>query len=540
MTRETRVQKKALLKETLVFLFEDDGEHLYQMLEHNKILDLQSLVNQNDEDLLTLVEPDDMAIHNSIVVKLRTLRRYVKYHRYLGKQNDKNFCINKSFYQNIDIDDWDDFFGSSWSFASGEQHVDQLLARMGTANTTTTSAAAPASTNQTLDIVRDFTRGIKRDQSLFPKLKDEARWDNYNRDRSAQCRAQGVANVLDATYSPTTPEETTLFRYQNEYMYAVFTQTLLTDKAKAIVRRHEGTSDAQKVYAELVVHQVKSTKADLDQSTILAYLTSSTISDGNWNGTTHAYILNWLDKVRIYNTIADDILGEIQLKVMLQNAVKPISDLRQVAATAKTTQTATGKKITYDDYVNLLTTAAQVYDDSLIKDPRARARSRKIYEHNTYYHDEFNDNETIYNVDTPIYKIMETHQRKPQMGFSKWSKLSEEDRKMWENLSDDGKSIIIGHRPQQRVQLADASPTERQFLEAALHELRGDNLTTNSDHEKDQDDDNKDPPDCIEPGDLFAHIARRREANQAKRPSKKLPGDVTRLLSKAYAKKDQK
>ena len=148
MTRDTRIQKKALLKETLVLLFEDDGESLYKMLEHNKIHDLQSLVSQDNEDLQALVEPDDNAIHNSIVVKLHTLRRYIKYHCYLGKKNDVNFRITKDFYQNIDLDEWDDFFGSTWSFTNGEEQVDKMLARMGSTNTTTTSTPAPANNNQ--------------------------------------------------------------------------------------------------------------------------------------------------------------------------------------------------------------------------------------------------------------------------------------------------------------------------------------------------------------------------------------------------------
>ena len=108
----------------------------------------------------------------------------------------------------------EDFFGSSWSFASGEEQVEKLLARMGSTNTSTPTSPTPTgNNNSTLDIIRDFTRGIKRDQSLFPKLKDEAKWDSYNRNLSAQCRAQGVANILDAAYTPATPEETTLFRY---------------------------------------------------------------------------------------------------------------------------------------------------------------------------------------------------------------------------------------------------------------------------------------------------------------------------------------
>ena len=176
MTRETIRQKKAFLKDRLKFLFDDDDETIFKILEHNNIYDLSYLRTQSDSDLQALKDSDNATIHNSIVVKLRTLRRYIKYQRYLGKKNDINFRINKEFYQNIDIADWYDFFGTPWSFASSEERAEELLMKLDSTSGTTPAGSTTAHSHQSLDIVQDFTRGIKRDQSLFPKLKDEAKF----------------------------------------------------------------------------------------------------------------------------------------------------------------------------------------------------------------------------------------------------------------------------------------------------------------------------------------------------------------------------
>jgi hypothetical protein len=83
------------------------------------------------------------------------------------------------------------------------------------------------------DAVADFKRGIKRDPSQFPILKDDKQWDGWNRSHNAQARAQGVEDVMNSSYKPTTSEDKALFEVKQTYMFAVFEKTLLTDQSKA-------------------------------------------------------------------------------------------------------------------------------------------------------------------------------------------------------------------------------------------------------------------------------------------------------------------
>jgi hypothetical protein len=142
----------------------------------------------------------------------------------------------------------------------------------------TSNLSVPAaSSHHARDKIADFKRGIKRDGSQFPTLKDEKQYDNWQRTTTAQARAQDVAEVLDPTYTPTTMEDKALFQEKQTFMYAVAEKTLLTDEGKAYVREFEKQSDAQSIYRRIIEHAIKSTEASLEASRILSYITSGKI-----------------------------------------------------------------------------------------------------------------------------------------------------------------------------------------------------------------------------------------------------------------------
>jgi hypothetical protein len=129
------------------------------------------------------------------------------------------------------------------------------------ATSTTTSAPTPTSVSSqsTLSPVDMFKRGIKRDLSVYPVLKDELyKNDNWHNSFTNQARAQDVSDVLDAAYSPVAPAEIDLFQEKQKYLYAVLESKVETAKGKAIISKHEKAFDSQKTYAELQEHHLKS------------------------------------------------------------------------------------------------------------------------------------------------------------------------------------------------------------------------------------------------------------------------------------------
>ena len=116
----------------------------------------------------------------------------------------------------------------------------------------------PKPTPPTFTPAELFKRGIKRDPTLFPTLKDEKFNDNWHRSFVNQARAQDVSEVLDPKYIPLDEQTQELFKEKQKYVYAILESKVLTDRGKAIVREHEDTFDAQEVYKKLTEHHLRS------------------------------------------------------------------------------------------------------------------------------------------------------------------------------------------------------------------------------------------------------------------------------------------
>ena len=319
----------------------------------------------------------------------------------------------------------------------------------------------PAMTAATLSspsfsLVRDFKRSIKRDITHFIPLKDDAAWDNWERATMAQARAQDVADVLDSNYSPSSVEETALFDEKQKYMYAVFEKTLLTDKGKALVRAHQRKYDAQKIYQELSEYALKSTKATIDASSILTYITTAQLGTGNWKGTTHAFILHWQDQVRKYQTLAPKSkLPDELLRTMLENAVHPIDSLRIVKTQADQHKAHSGTDLTYSQYTSLLLSAAQQHDKQLMEPSKPRFPRRKVYSHEIEYgepfemSDPYSFEETEYDIDSSIgsLSVNQTFTKPskyfPRLTREQWMRLTDEAKKTWDQLPNEMKAIIL-------------------------------------------------------------------------------------------------
>ena len=103
----------------------------------------------------------------------------------------------------------------------------------------------------------EFKKGIKRDITAFSKFSDRKQWNTWHRAFRATAKAQGLDNVLDATYVPSTSEEQALFDALQAYMFAAFTHTLKEPAATGVLRKYSGKTavdegNAQKLYQDLV------------------------------------------------------------------------------------------------------------------------------------------------------------------------------------------------------------------------------------------------------------------------------------------------
>jgi hypothetical protein len=66
-----------------------------------------------------------------------------------------------------------------------------------------------------------FRRGIQKDPTLFPTLKDENFHDSWHRSFVNQAKAQDVSEGIEASYKPNYQSEMDFFTEKQKYVYAI-------------------------------------------------------------------------------------------------------------------------------------------------------------------------------------------------------------------------------------------------------------------------------------------------------------------------------
>jgi hypothetical protein len=142
--------------------------------------------------------------------------------------------------------------GNNWSFITKAEFDDfridptHMGCRRNVQNVTGASNTSTVTTpryaiKQAPPAAEIFKKRIRRDQSLFPTLKDDKFHDSWHRAFENQAHAQDIADVLDPNYSPTSPPEQELFTMKQVFVYAALESKVLTSKGKEIERKFEGT-----------------------------------------------------------------------------------------------------------------------------------------------------------------------------------------------------------------------------------------------------------------------------------------------------------
>jgi hypothetical protein len=199
-----------------------------------------------------------------------------------------------------------------------------------------------------------------------------------------------------------------------------------------------------------------------------------------------------------------DHFSDGQKRTMLENAVAPITELRQVKNNADLEKTRTGSALTFNEYTNLLLSASAAYDQEF----QPKQSKRLVYAHDfgDAYDDSADDCNEGYSIDACVQVIQanahnrtmprskqkraQTDQR-VRMPLARWSKLSPKDRIIWDQLDDTSNAAILGvssptsgpsltHPSTRHVNLHEISAYD--YLQANLHETGLD--TTEGDSEE--------------------------------------------------------
>ena len=230
------------------------------------------------------------------------------------------------------------------------------------------SSSRPAVYSPAALELMSFKKGIKREITAYPSLKDERYFDGFKRSLFIVAKTHKCSEVLDPNYTPgSEPEEEELFEAKQTFMFSVFNTNLQTDMGKTIVRRHLASTDAQAVWKELSEHMRTSSKGASEKRRLTQYVTNTALDD-NFKGTTEQFVLHFNEQFRQLEEISEDdesLQPTVKL-TLLQTAVRSINDLRIVETLDEFQSTTHGHgsstSLSYDTYYDLLINACIRYD----------------------------------------------------------------------------------------------------------------------------------------------------------------------------------
>ena len=211
-----------------------------------------------------------------------------------------------------------------------------------------------------------FRKGIRREETSYPTLKDETYFDSFSRSLYITAKSHECDEILDPEYTPSNSEKE-LFEAKQIFMFSVLDKHLLTDMGKTIVGKYVHTTDAQSVWKEFQEHMKSSSKGASEKRTLTQYVTN-TVLDDNYKGTSEQFVLHFNEQFRQLEEISEEsehFPPQIKLQ-LLQNAVRPINDLRIVETLDEFQSITTGcgrsSSLKYQTYYDLLINACVRYD----------------------------------------------------------------------------------------------------------------------------------------------------------------------------------
>jgi hypothetical protein len=348
----------------------------------------------------------------------------------------------------------------------------------------------------------DFRRGNKRDKSHYTELKDEKQWDEFKRTTMATVYAHGCENVINPSFVPGTADEIALFEEQRRFMYDVWTTIFKTPMGKHFVRLHEGTRDAQAVWRDYLSYMRSSTRADMEIEDLMTLLTSLRLNSQT-KGSTQQFILDWLDKIRIYEGMTPPTahFPDIMKKAMLQNALNGLKVFRDVKTTEQLEVAKGNGPLSYQAYVSLIQQVAAGYDkttEPIVRRPPTAPRQANMTEYEAIDWYEGDDNGEPDPDDSGDYfgsmSINATQQmqkkstgnfrKRPSLPKAVWDVLSRSDQMAWDSISDQAKfKIIFAYKDH----IAKNDNVQRDRRTAQVHDSTGSDDSRSTDNEAFQD-----------------------------------------------------
>ena len=398
-----------------------------------------------EDDLHFIRENKTCYIKNHVMTSSSLMIAYIKHLR----RSDKATHFGPFYYIQIDPQDYDE-----WRTETPEEEIHfQTPSKLG--SPATPRSMATSQTSESYITLTYFKKGVKRDASAYPILKNERYYNTFIRHFKATAKAQGLNTLMDPNFTPGSDEyEQQLFQEQQDFLYSVLISSLKTDFSEALVKDHEG--DAQLILELLHEHHTGNSQYSRSEiNRITKYLTNIKLDD-TWRGTNESFLMHYNDQLCLLDSLvdSDEKLPDNTRVTFLESAVESVPDLRRVKITDNVLQAQldSTRPISYRSYFDLLKDAAFHLD-------QATKRGNKIRRTNVHFsgpndEDEHqnlpsDDPQVIHQEDVsseppePLsYSVFQSHFQGSSTSNTQKIFLP---KPIWEKLSKDQQQMIIDH-----------------------------------------------------------------------------------------------
>ena len=398
-----------------------------------------------EDDLHFIRENKTCYIKNHVMTSLSLMIAYIKHLR----RSDKATHFGPFYYIQIDSQDYDE-----WRTETPEEEIHfQTPSKLG--SPATPRSMATSQTSESYITLTNFKKGVKRDASAYPILKNERYYNTFIRHFKATAKAQGLNTLMDLNFTPGSDEyEQQLFQEQQDFLYSVLISSLKTDFSEALVKDHEG--DAQLILELLHEHHTGNSQYSRSEiNRITKYLTNIKLDD-TWRGTNESFLMHYNDQLRLLDSLvdSDEKLPDNTRVTFLESAVESVPDLRRVKITDNVLQAQldSTRPISYRSYFDLLKDAAFHLDQAT----KRGNKIRRTYVHFSGPNDEdehqnppSDDPQVIHQEDVsseppePLsYSVFQSHFQGSSTSNTQKIFLP---KPIWEKLSKDQQQMIIDH-----------------------------------------------------------------------------------------------
>ena len=160
-----------------------------------------------------------------------------------------------------------------------------------------------SSSLKTSDPVSEFKKGIKRDISSYPVLKDNRFFDKFELEFTTIAKAHDVIEVFTPSYKPSGNDEKALFKEKLKFGMSVLVTCIKTDVGISFVREHQRDGDAQQCWSKIYNEARTSTRAELDLADLEDQVMQTKLESG-WRGTLTGFLTYWKELPRKQEELA--------------------------------------------------------------------------------------------------------------------------------------------------------------------------------------------------------------------------------------------